>query len=730
MQIVNVLIEHGTYTLDRPFSYVYEKEKQLSVGVRVIVPFNKNVIVGYVMSIENVDMTKEEYIKNIGYEIKEIVDVIDDIPLLSEELMKTASQMSDYYFTPLIKVLQTMLPPSLKPTSGALNKAKIAYEKVLKAIDKEIDGLTAKQVEIYNLIKMSDFVLKRDIKSPSVVKALIEKGYIVEFEKEKQRFNYESTLENKIVTLNDEQLKVVNEFNSTSDLVYLLQGVTGSGKTEVYIELVKEQVKQGKKVIVLVPEISLTPVMMSRFYALFKNRVAILHSELSDGEKYDEYRKIKRGDVDIVIGTRSAVFAPLTNIGLIIIDEEHVESYKQENQPCYHARMVAKMRIEHFDGAKLLLGSATPTLESRARALKNVYHLLRLDKRANESELPHCTIVDMQDHSLIDYDSTLFSLPLRKKIQERLDKNEQVVLLLNRRGYATSYMCRECKEVMKCPECDIPLTYHAKDKLLKCHHCGYVSFIPDECPSCGSKHMTKIGFGIEKVVEEAQHLFKEAKILRLDSDVGRIKNNIATTLAKFREHKGDILIGTQMIAKGHDFPNVTLVGVILADQGLTIANYRASETTFELLAQAIGRAGRGEKNGEAVIQTYMPNHYAISLSAAQNYELFFKEEMRVRKLQQYPPYTFVTTLLISGKDIEVVEETTMEIIENLRETLSEQVSIIGPSVPYISYTHLGHRRMITLKYKNYQNISTPIKQLIALFKKRSTISIVVDVDAL
>ena len=544
------------------------------------------------------------------------------------------------------------------------------------------------------------------------------------------RFNNENTKIFKEFPLTPLQEQVKNEFLTSKDSVYLLEGVTGSGKTEVYIKLVKDIVSKNKSALILVPEISLTPIMLNRFYNLFGKNVAILHSELTSGEKYDEYRRILRGEAKVIIGTRSAIFAPLSNIGIIIIDEEHVESYKQDNTPCYHAREVAIMRAKHFDDCKVLLGSATPSLESEARAYKGVYHHLKMLKRVNEKELPKTEIVNLQNFKNIDYESSIFSIPLRKAINECLAKKEQVVLLLNRRGYSTSVLCRDCGHIIKCPDCDIPLVYHSFDKLLKCHNCGHVEVEPRSCPKCGSKYLTKIGFGSEKVEEEVKKLFPSAKTLRLDSDVGKLKNNIVTTLEKFANQEADILIGTQMIAKGHDFPNVTLVGLILADLGLSLPSIRSSEKTFQLITQAIGRAGRGEKTGRAIIQTYMPNHYSIIFGAKQDYQGFFINEMQIRKLQQNPPYTFVSKMIITSKNEDLVEQYIISTMELVSKNSNGSITCIGPTKPYVSKDGQGFKRECMFKYKNKMEFDRIIENIIKILSKKAGISIKINVDTL
>lgn len=730
MIVLKVLVEHAAYALNRPFSYVYNENEQPCVGARVVVPFNNKDIVGYIESIEVINKAKEEYEEELGFNLNFAKNVIDKEAILTKELRDLASEVANYYHAPLISVYQAMLPPSLKPTSSSFNNAKIQYEKYVKCVDSNEDGLTSKQVELLRLLNISDEVKKSEIKSLSVLKKLIENGNVIEIKKEKMRYRFDNIKNLKEYPLTTLQEQVKNEFLNSNDLVYLLEGVTGSGKTEVYIKLVKETIASGKSALILVPEISLTPVMLNRFYTLFEKNVAILHSELTSGEKYDEYRRILRGEAKVVIGTRSAIFAPLNNIGIIIIDEEHVESYKQDNTPCYHAREVAIMRAKHFSGCKVLLGSATPSLESEARAYKGVYHHLKMLKRVNEKELPKTEIVSLQNFKNIDYTSSIFSIPLRSAIEECLNRKEQVVLLLNRRGYSTSVLCRDCGHIIRCPDCDIPLVYHSFDKLLKCHNCGHVEPEPHACPKCGSKYLTKIGFGVEKIEEEVHKLFPSARTLRLDSDVGKLKNNIVTTLNKFANLEADILIGTQMIAKGHDFPNVTLVGLVLADLGLSLPSIRSSERTFQLITQAIGRAGRGEKVGRAIIQTYMPSHYSIVYGARQDYQGFFANEMKIRKIQQNPPYTFVSTLTISSNSEDLAEEYIIKTMELVSQNSNGAITVIGPTKPYVYKDTLGFKRQCMFKYKNKSQFDEIIENIIKILSKKPGISIKINIDAL
>ena len=727
MKILETLIEYGTYSLNRPFSYLYDGEDEIKVGTRVIISFNNREIIGYVLSVKETSKSKEEIEKESGYTLSFIIKVLDEVPLLNEELLSLADDISSYYLAPKISVLQCMLPPSLSPKHTALKAPKIAYDQYLRCIDDNEEGLTPKQVEILRLIKSVDMVIKKDIKSPSIIKKLIELNKIEIVNVEKSRLVLPDYEQEEFHELNKEQQDVVDEFFNTDDMIYLLQGVTGSGKSEVYLHIAREVLKQHKKVLMLVPEISLTPMMVEYFLRRFEEKVAILHSELTPAEKYDEYRKIASGNCQVVIGARSAIFAPLDNIGLIIIDEEHVESYKQDNTPCYHARDVAIMRARYHK-AKLLLGSATPSLESRARADKKIYHFLSLPHRINDFGLPKTTIVNLLDYHNIDRDSYIFSLSLRKAIKGVLDRKEQAILLINRRGFSTNVSCRKCGHVFKCPTCYIPLTYHKEDHMLKCHHCGHVELMPNSCPECDSPYLMKAGFGTERIELEVHRLFPEARTLRLDSDVARIRKKIPQIIEKFANKEADILIGTQMIAKGHNFPDVTLVGIVLADIGLNMPSFRASERVFQLITQAVGRSGRLDKKGEAFIQTYSPDHYAVILGAKQDYDNFYKKEMGMRKLQNYPPYTHLASLTLSSKNEETVIQTIYAVINEMQERLHDDILVLGPIAPYIPYENDSYKRVALLKYNNHKEVHEVLKRIIASLSTKSGISIAINID--
>lgn len=729
MLVLGVIIEYTANSLNRPFSYAYFGEEKICPGVRVIVPFGKTKIVGYVLSSESTEETVAEWEKKNGYKLKEIISVIDSSPILNEELVKLAEDVSSYYLSPLISVYQTMLPPSLKPKKSSLSKPKIAYEKYVQVITDDEEGLTPKQLELFRRIKNEDMVLKSSINS-SLIPSLLNKNKIRIIQKEKNRLVQEKVEKENDFELNSEQKKALESIINENHFIYLLEGVTGSGKTEVYLQASKKMIESGKTVLMLVPEISLTVQMVRRFKARFDN-IAILHSGLTPSEKYDEYRRIVRNEVDIVVGARSAIFAPLKNIGLIIIDEEHVETYKQENSPYYHALKVAEFRKKYNKDLKIVLGSATPSLETKIRALKGNYHQLYLTKRYNESMLPKVEIINMLDYHNLSNESVIFSNRLRELIEDRLKKKEQVLLLMNRRGYSPSVTCRKCGFTFKCPDCGITLTYHTSDRLLKCHHCGYVARMVDKCPKCSteSKYFSMIGSGTEKIEKEIERLFPNAKTLRLDSDVATVRTAVPNIISSFINEEADILIGTQMIAKGHDFKNVTLVGIILADIGLNIPSFRAGERTFNLLTQAIGRAGRHEREGEAIIQTYLPNNYIIKDAAAQDYYKFFNEEMNNRKENQDPPYTYCTLITFSSKEEKAVIDASFSFKKYFEAKFAnENVRVIGPSEPFIVKQDGKYRRKIMLKYKRFESVYDVLKEVISKVNSNNKIDIKVNVD--
>jgi primosomal protein N' (replication factor Y) (superfamily II helicase) len=503
---------------------------------------------------------------------------------------------------------------------------------------------------------------------------------------------------------------VLSSIENEHHEVFLLYGVTGSGKTEIYLQSIQEVLNKGKEAIVLVPEIALTPQMVTRFKERFGDLVAVMHSGLSAGEKYDEWRKIQRKEVKVVVGARSAIFAPFENIGIIIIDEEHETSYKQEENPRYHARDVAIQRAKTYN-CPVVLGSATPSLESFARAQKGRYTLLSLPKRMNNQALPTVEIVDMREE-LRTGNRSMFSIKLFEKLKDRLEKNEQTVLFLNKRGHSSFVMCRDCGYVMNCPHCDITLTYHRYNEQMKCHYCGYEDRVPTICPECNSEHIRYFGTGTQKVEEELHKLLPEARVIRMDVDTTGRKGSHEKLLSAFQEGQADILLGTQMIAKGLDFPNITLVGVLSADTMLHLPDFRSSEKTFQLLTQVSGRAGRHQLPGEVVIQTYTPEHYSVELAGTQDYDRFYQHEMMVRKVHQYPPFYYLSLVTVSHEELMKVVSVTEKIAKFITSRLSKEAVVLGPVASPIPRINDRYRYQCLIKYKKEPELNNALKAIL------------------
>ena len=573
----------------------------------------------------------------------------------------------------------------------------------------------------------------RKLFSPAVVNIFLEKELLHTEEREISRSAayFQKERQDKKLVLNEEQAisvaAICEKIGKEKAQPVLLEGVTGSGKTEVYLKVIEEALGQGKTAIMLVPEISLTPQVTDRFISRFGDKVAILHSGLSDGEKYDEWRKVERGEAQVVVGARSAIFAPLTNIGAIIIDEEHESSYKQDSNPRYHARDVALLRAR-YNQAVLVLGSATPSLESRARASRGVYDFLQLTKRANPlAQIPQVQVVDFRDY-IGQNEASNFTPVLLEAIQDRLEQGEQTVLMLNRRGYSSFVMCRECGAVDTCPNCDISLTLHMDTKTMNCHYCVFTKDIPQACPNCASRSIRYYGTGTQKAYDELTTLFPEARILRMDVDTTRKKGSHEEILEAFGQGQADILLGTQMIAKGLDFPNVTLVGVLNADTALNLPDFRSSERTFQLLTQVAGRAGRAEKAGQVFIQSYNPHHYAIDFARKQDYEGFYAYEMGIRRQLGYPPYYYTVGLTLSHKDEETVVKKSYQVMDILRSGLSDKVQILGPTPKPIARTHNLYHYQILLKYRFEDDLQATLNQVLELTQQAENKDLRLSID--
>ena len=791
MAIAKIIVDVPLMQTDQPYSYRIpeEFEGMLEVGMRVHVPFGKGnrLIQGIVLGLES--QSDEEEMEQ---DLKDIAEVLDFSPVLTQEQLWLAEELRKSVFSYKISILKAMLPGFLNssydkilyPLEGLSQEDRerlfgsedsLAFSSLdlgkqaemmrltrkgllgleYQAIDQkkvktqswyEVDHAQLEGIEISvrakKKLELRDYLLSHpesaslasllESYSREQVNFFVKQGAVIIVQKEVQRSAayFESIEASRPLELNPEQRQardaVVSAIGSYQP-PFLLQGITGSGKTEVYLQIIQGALDKGKTAILLVPEISLTPQMTERFIARFGEKVAILHSGLSNGEKYDEWRKVERGDAQVVVGARSAIFAPLKNLGVMIIDEEHEATYKQDSNPRYHAREVAILRAQ-YNQAALVLGSATPSLESRARAGKGVYQHLRLTQRANPlATIPEVQVIDFRDY-IGQNETSNFMPPLLEAIQDRLAKKEQVVLMLNRRGYSSFVMCRECGTVDTCPNCDISLTLHMDTKTMNCHYCGFSKDIPQTCPNCKSHSIRYYGTGTQKAYDELAEIFPQARILRMDVDTTRKKGSHQALLDQFGRGEADILLGTQMIAKGLDFPNVTLVGVLNADTALNLPDFRSSERTFQLLTQVAGRAGRAEKAGQVLIQSYNPQHYAIRFAKDQDYEGFYAYEMGIRRQLGYPPYYFTIGITLSHKKEEEVVKRAYEVMNILRSGLSETSNILGPTPKPIARTHNLYHYQILIKYRLEDELGPTLNQVLALTQERENSELRLSID--
>lgn len=714
--IVEVLVE--IKGIDKTFSYSVPSNLKDKVvkGIKVLVPFGNQRLEGFVIKI--VDNFNGEY------EVKDILDAYEEF-ILTDEILDMAKYMSQKTLATLASSISTMLPKAVKASHKTnIGKKYVTYLKLNKDM---ISNVTSqKQKEVISLFK-NDTVLKSDaIKvSLSAVKTLIDKKVLEEVKEETYRYNVSTNYVDNHFKLTDEQQNaydiIKNSLNKFEP--FLIHGVTGSGKTEVYMHVIKDVLDIGKDVIVLVPEISLTPQFVNIFKARFSN-IAVLHSGLSDGERYDEYRKIKEGKVNIVVGARSALFAPFKNLGLIIIDEEHSDTYKQENNPRYNAIDMALFRAK-YNSCPLILGSATPSIESYTRALLGTYKLINMPTRVNKN-MPKVTLVSMQDE--YKKGNRIFSDALKDKLTNVIESGKQAIILLNRRGYTTVLTCKSCGYVKKCPKCDIPLTYHKSSNTMRCHYCGYGEGKMLKCPNCSSEDIEGYGMGTQKLEEEILNTFEGAKVLRMDVDTTSKKGAHESIINSFRNGEANILLGTQMISKGLDFPNVVLVGVINGDASLNIPDFRSAERTFDLLNQVSGRAGRSKDLGEVVIQGFNINHYSITKAAKCDYRGFYNEEVLIRKKLGYPPYNNLCLIKISSKDYNMVISESKKINTYLKENISE--TILGPSFSNIPRLNDRYNMQIIIKYKKTENIKEALKYLNSIYKNNKNIKLEIDINPL
>ena len=715
-----ILVEIQNKHVDKTFTYHIPDnlQKEALVGKRVLVPFGNKKLEGYILKLKN----------DSDIETKDILEIIDEEPVLNDEMLDLGRFLQAKTLSSLCSCYNVMLPKALKASKkNNIKEKKVAYLKLTGDLDELLEKVsTSSQKDILKLFSNEQEVLKSRANqvSASAVKTLLKNGFLVLEEREVYRYqiNEEENTQKKV--LNDEQQKAFLEIKNSlgKKETFLLHGVTGSGKTEVYLALIEEVLKINKQALVLVPEISLTPQFVKRFNARFPNQIAVLHSGLSDGEKYDEWRKIIRGEVSICIGARSASFAPFKNLGIIIMDEEHSESYKQENNPRYHALDVLLKRSANHS-CPLILGSATPRLYTMARASKKVFKYLALKKRAQNAILPEVNLIDMTEE--VKNRHNILSEELECAIIEKINKKEQVMLLLNRRGHSTTITCSNCGYTYRCPNCDITMTYHKSSKNLRCHYCGYTKYIDDFCPKCYEKSLNYYGMGTEKLEEYLENVFPTAKIVRMDADSTTNKGMHEKIIKDFADHKYDILLGTQMISKGLDFPNVTLVGILDADASLNIADYKSNERTFALLAQASGRAGRSNKKGTVLIQTFMPENYVLQCVKNNDYAKFYQYEMNIRKTLKYPPFYYLVLLTFKSKDYESVSKEANKAKEFLNNKISKETIILGPTTANMFLVNGIYHFEILIKYRFDENLIKALKELdnLVLLNKKVTMDI-------
>ncbi|KAA9300792.1 MULTISPECIES: primosomal protein N' [Aerococcus] len=793
--IARVIVDVPTRQTDQSYDYAIPDDLLgfVQPGMRVEVPFGVREVQAYVL----------ELVSETAYEgeLRPLTALLDDVPVLNQELLDLGRYMADHYFSFLVTCYHAMLPRLLKvkyekyfrPTEQLsymdhqyyfADKTAYAWSRadqegqlknLLKLKDQgkltlEYRVEDQKQVKTENwiqpLLDREDLEVEHAKLSKSAHKQVLlcellmelegkalptrtlredydltmqtvrageRKGWLKVYEQEVRRdpladSDFEPT---QALPLLPEQAaaydQVSQAMDDQSDQVFLLQGVTGSGKTEVYLQLIQKALSAGQKALLLVPEIALTPQMVRHLKGRFADQVAVLHSQLSVGEQFDEWRRIRRQEAQVVVGARSSIFAPLDNLGLIIIDEEHETSYKQADQPHYHARDLAKWRATYHH-CPLVLGSATPSLESRARAQNGVYQLLTIRQRANKKPLPQVEIVDMREE-FRHKNYYQFSRKLRDAIQATIDQGQQVALMLNRRGFASYMMCRDCGYVFKCEHCDVSLTYHYHAKSLDCHYCGYSIPLPQRCPLCLNRHLRDFGTGTERVQQEIEELFPRANLVRLDNDTTRRKGSTARLLKQVETGEADILLGTQMIAKGLDFPNITLVGVINADTALNLPDFRSSEKTFQLLTQVSGRAGRGDLPGRVFIQTYNPDHYAIQLAQSQDYDRFYQKEMSFRKLNHYSPYYYTIRLTVSHFDQREAQLAMTRLARLLRDyDQGQDTRILGPSQAPIARMKNRYYFQLLFQYRKRQGLDQVFKEIQAIAQEWSKKQVYVAID--
>ncbi len=735
-KFAEVIVDIPVPKFDKAYDYIIPNKMidKLKVGMAVKVKFGKRTLRAFVLNIKNKsDLTPDE--------LKEIETLVTDQIFFDKNDLKLYRWISEYYCALLISVIKTAVPTAVfkgKTSKKIIQAVKLKIEKNnVKDKLKELKKRAPSQYQVLEYFKDNpeqEIEIKKLIDHLDVyrgaVSSLVEKGYLEYTDSVKRRIpykDYDQSLK-KELTPTPAQKEVLNTLNKSifnkDSNTFLLHGVTGSGKTEVYMQIIKKVLAKDKGAILLVPEISLTPLMVKRFYSRFGENIAVLHSALSTGERYDEWRNIKRGKAKIVIGARSAIFAPVQNLGVIIIDEEHENSYKQGNHPFYHARRVAQKRAE-LNQVDLILGSATPSLESYYNAKDGNYKYLSLPARIDNKEMPPVEIIDMTEE-LKKGNPSIFSSTLENNLKETLKNGEQAILFLNRRGYASFVLCRSCGEVIKCDNCDISMTYHHdKDKLI-CHYCGAARKVPKYCPNCSSKYIKDFGIGTERIEKEVKKLFPEAVVARMDHDTTTKKGSHRKILNKLENNEIDILIGTQMVAKGHDYPNISLVGVITADTIMNLPDFRSSERTFQLMTQVAGRTGRGKKQGKVAIQTYNPEHYSILAAKEHDYDYFYEQEIILRKALKYPPFTNLVNITVVHQKKNKAEKAAKKLYNHLKGYKINKM--VGPSPAPIERIRGRYRVQLLLKFSDIADRTNVLNKLKEEFLKNMSMNVKYNID--
>ena len=708
MIYADIIVDISHEKVDRSFQYKVPEELQhkLQVGMVVTIPFGNgnHERKGYVIGLSDTPAFDTS-------RMKELTGICSSEETTEERLIALAAWMKNQYGSTMVQALKTVLPVREKVKAKEkryiiLNVSEEEAEKTAGKLESGRCKARARLVRALLEEKKLDYTkASRELgMTASVLRPLADEGIVRVVQDEVYRMTVDGAdiPREELSVLTEPQqeafAQIQEEWKSDSPRPVLIHGVTGSGKTQVYMKLIRQVIDEGKQVIVLVPEIALTYQTVRRFYGWFGEKVSVLNSRLSAGERYDQFKRAKRGEIQIMVGPRSALFTPFSNLGLIIIDEEHEQSYKSENSPRYHARETALYRAQ-MENARLVLGSATPSLEAYTKAKDGEFRLVKLKARFEDRPLPKVSIVDLREE-LREGNRSVLSRSLTKAIENRLECGEQAILFLNRRGYAGFVSCRSCGEVLKCPHCDVALTEHNNGRLV-CHYCGYEQPRVEKCPVCGSPYIGGFKAGTQQIEQVLHKNFPKARILRMDYDTTRVKGSYEKILSSFAAHEADILVGTQMIVKGHDFPGVTLVGALAADLSLNVADYRCAERTFQLLTQAVGRSGRGTKPGEAIIQSYHPDHYSIRTAAAQDYESFYQEEMAYRMLMDYPPAAHMLSVMVSGENEELLEQG-MNYLAKFVERIASRyrIHVIGPAYAAVGKVNDIYRKILYLKHRD------------------------------